>query len=70
MTSEYIAKILTRLTLVGAVFLGIIAVLPLGMKAITGITALAIGGTALLIAVSVVIDLIKKIDAQVSMREY
>jgi len=70
MTSEYIAKILTRLTLVGAVFLGAIAVLPLGMQAITGITALAIGGTALLIAVSVVLDLVKKIDAQIAMREY
>ncbi|NQV92914.1 preprotein translocase subunit SecY [Candidatus Kaiserbacteria bacterium] len=70
MTSEYIAKILTRLTLVGALFLGAIAVLPLGMQAITGITALAIGGTALLIAVSVVLDLVKKIDAQIAMREY
>lgn len=70
MTSEYIAKILTRLTLVGASFLGIIAILPLGMQAITGITALAIGGTALLIAVSVVLDLVKKIDAQIAMREY
>ena len=70
MTSEHIAKILTRLTLVGALFLGAIAILPLGMQALTGITALAIGGTALLIAVSVVLDLVKKIDAQVSMREY
>jgi preprotein translocase subunit SecY len=70
MTSEYIARILTRLTLVGALFLGCIAVLPLGMQAITGITALAIGGTALLIAVSVVLDLVKKIDAQIAMREY
>jgi preprotein translocase subunit SecY len=69
-TSEHIAKILTRLTLVGALFLGLIAILPLGMRAITGITALAIGGTALLIAVSVVLDLVKKIDAQISMREY
>jgi preprotein translocase subunit SecY len=40
------------------------------MKAVTNISALAIGGTALLIVVSVVIDLFKKIDAQVSMREY
>ena len=40
------------------------------MQAITGVTALAIGGTALLIAVSVVIDLIRKIEAQISMREY
>lgn len=69
-TSQYVAKILTRLTLVGAIFLGLIAVLPLAMQAITGITAFAIGGTALLIVVSVVIDLIKKIDAQVSIREY
>ena len=69
-TSEYIAKIVTRITLVGALFLGFIAVLPLMTQAITGITSLAIGGTALLIVVSVVIDLVKKIEAQVSMREY
>src|SRR3989339_206828 len=69
-TSQYIAKVLTRITMVGATFLGAIAVLPLAMKAVTGIQSLAIGGTALLIVVSVVIDLMKKIDAQVSMREY
>jgi len=69
-TSEYIAKILTRLTLVGALFLGFIAVLPLFMGNLTGIQALSIGGTGLLIVVSVVIDLIKKIDAQISVREY
>lgn len=69
-TAEYVSRVLTRLTLVGALFLGIIAVLPLILRSITGIQALAIGGTALLIVVSVVIDLIKKIDAQVSVREY
>lgn len=69
-TSEHVARILTRLTLFGAGFLGIIAVLPLAMHAITGIASFAIGGTALLIVVSVVIDLVKKIDAQVSIREY
>ncbi len=69
-TSEYIAKILTRLTLVGALFLGFIAVLPLFMGSLTGIQALSIGGTGLLIVVSVVIDLIKKIEAQISVREY
>lgn len=69
-TSDHISRILTRLTLVGAVFLGFIAVLPLIMKGMTGITAVSIGGTSLLIVVSVVIDLIKKIDAQVSIREY
>lgn len=69
-TADYLSRILIRLTLVGALFLGIIAVLPLILRALTGIQALAIGGTALLIVVSVVIDLIKKIDAQVSAREY
>jgi preprotein translocase subunit SecY len=69
-TALYLGKILTRITLVGAVFLGLIAVLPLAMQAITGIAALAIGGTALLIVVSVVLDLVRKIDAQVSIREY
>ncbi len=69
-TRDYVEKILTRITTIGAVFLGVIAVLPLIMRAITGITAFAIGGTALLIVVSVVLDLIKKIEAQLSMREY
>ena len=69
-TQEYITKILTRITLVGAIFLGVIAVLPLVMKSLTGITSFALGGTAVLIVVSVVMDLIKKIEAQVSMREY
>jgi preprotein translocase subunit SecY len=69
-TIDYISNILTRITLVGALFLGIIAVLPLVMKGITGITSFALGGTALLIVVSVVLDLIKKVEAQLSMREY
>ncbi|MFA5095431.1 MAG: preprotein translocase subunit SecY [Candidatus Paceibacterota bacterium] len=69
-TSQYISKVLSRITLLGAVFLGFIAVLPLIMRSLTGITAIALGGTALLIVVSVVLDLIKKVDAQISMREY
>ncbi len=69
-TSEHIAKILFRLTMIGALFLSIIAVLPLIVKAATGISAVAVGGTSLLIVVSVVIDLIKKVEAQISAREY
>ncbi len=69
-TADYLSKIITRLTLVGAVFLGVIAVLPLAMRAFTGIASLAIGGTALLIVVSVVLEFVKQINAQVSMREY
>ncbi|HAS84977.1 MAG TPA: preprotein translocase subunit SecY [Candidatus Yonathbacteria bacterium] len=69
-TAQYLSKILTRITLVGAVFLGLIAVLPLVMQNLTKIASLSIGGTALLIIVSVVLDLVKKIDAQITMREY
>ena len=69
-TAEHISKILTRITLVGGLFLGTIAILPLIMQSITGVNTLAIGGTALLIVVSVVIDLVKKVEAQISMREY
>lgn len=69
-TSEYLGNLVTRLTLVGAIFLGFVAVLPVGMQIATGVTALAIGGTALLIVVTVVLDLLRRLDAQVSMREY
>lgn len=69
-TAEYVAKVLYRLTLIGALFLGVVAMLPLLMRAITGIAALAIGGTALLIVVSVALDFMKQIDAQLAMREY
>ena len=68
-TAEYLGNLVTRLTLVGALFLGFVAVLPVGMQVVTGITALAIGGTAVLIVVSVVLDLLRRLDAQVSMRE-
>jgi preprotein translocase subunit SecY len=69
-TSEYLGNLITRLTLVGATFLGLVAIFPIGMQILTGITSLAIGGTALLIVVNVVLDLIRRIDAQVSLREY
>jgi preprotein translocase subunit SecY len=69
-TSDYLGNIITRITLVGALFLGCLAVLPLIVEGVTGVTAITIGGTALLIAVSVVLDVVKKIDAQTSIREY
>lgn len=69
-TAEYLGNVVTRLTLVGAIFLGIVAVLPIGMQVLTGITALAIGGTAVLIVVNVVLDLLRRLDAQLSLREY
>jgi preprotein translocase subunit SecY len=69
-TSEFLGRVITRITLPGALFLGLIAVLPIVMQAITGNTTLSIGGTALLIVVSVVLDLVRRIDAQLSIREY
>ncbi len=69
-TSEFLKLILNRITLIGALFLGLIAVLPLVMQGATGLTALTIGGTGLLIVVSVVLETIKQIEAQMVMREY
>jgi preprotein translocase subunit SecY len=69
-TSEYIGTIVSRTTLIGAVFLGIIAVLPVVMRQATGLSTLAIGGTAILIVVSVILDILKKVEGQISMRQY
>ena len=69
-TEEYIANIVHRITFPGAVFLGLLAVAPSIIQGLTGITTLVLGGTALLIAVQVALDLAQKIDAQVSLREY
>ncbi|MFT7328113.1 MAG: preprotein translocase subunit SecY [Crocinitomicaceae bacterium] len=69
-TEEYFAKVASRLTFVGASFLGLVAVLPIILLTTTGNTAVAIGGTGILIVVSVVLDLIKKLDAQIAMRQY
>jgi len=69
-TSSYLATVITRLTLFGAFFLGCIAVLPLIMQELTNVASLAIGGTALLIVVSVVLDLMRRIESQISLREY
>jgi len=69
-TESYIAKVVNRITLPGALFLGLVAVIPFVIEGITGITAILVGGTALLIAVQVLLDLVRKIDAQISLREY
>jgi len=69
-TSEYLSRIVTRITAFGALFLGVIAILPIILQAATGQQSLAIGGTALLIVVSVVLELVKQLNAQLAMREY
>lgn len=69
-TQSYIGTIVNRITFPGAVFLGIVAVIPFAIRALTGVSAFLVGGTALIIAVQVLLDLIRKIDAQISLREY
>lgn len=69
-TAEFLSRVLNRITLFGALFLGAIAILPLAVQAGFGISALTIGGTSLLIVVSVVLETLKQIQAQVVMHEY
>lgn len=69
-TSEYLANTTHKIIFVGALFLGIIAILPLIMRYFTGMQSLAIGGTSLLIVVAVVIEIVKQIESQLTMREY
>ena len=69
-TAEFLTRILNRITLFGALFLGGIAILPLAVQAGFGISALTLGGTSLLIVVSVVLETLKQINAQLVMHEY
>lgn len=69
-TASYLARTVNRITLAGALFLGVIAVVPFIAQAVTGITALTVGGTAILIVVAVVLDSVRQVEAQLAMREY
>lgn len=69
-TMEYLNWIVNRITLTGAIFLGLVAVLPFIVQGITGIKTLTVGGTGILIVVSVVIETMKQIEAQLVMRDY
>ena len=69
-TAQYLTAIVTRITLAGALFLGVIAVLPLVLQQATGNPALLVGGTSLLIVVSVVIEVGKQIQVQIQMYDY
>lgn len=69
-TADFLSRIISRINLTGAVFLGIIAVLPFIVQAATKINTLAIGGTGVLIMVSVIIETMRQLQAQLLMREY
>ncbi len=69
-TANFLSKVTSRIILWGAIFLGLIAILPNVVQIITGLTFLTIGGTAILIVVAVALETIKQIDSQLVMREY
>ncbi len=69
-TAEYIAWVTNRILLVGAIFLSLIAILPLVAQQLSGNASLVIGGTSVLIVVNVVIETMKQMEAQMSMHEY
>ena len=69
-TSDYIQRVVNKLTLVGAIFLGIIALLPIVFAQITGIGNLALGGTSLLIVVNVALETVRPIESQMMMRHH
>lgn len=69
-TKQYLEKILYRITSVGAIFLGIVAILPAIVSKITNVSGLVIGGTGILIVVSVILETFKMVEAQLVMKSY
>ena len=72
-TRDYLAKVVNRISLAGALFLGIVAISPIIVSlpfAGTVVAGFSLGGTALLIVVSVVVETMKQLEAQLMMRNY
>ena len=69
-TAEFLGKVLSRLTFFGAIYLGIVAILPIIVENATSITNLSIGGTSVIIVVGVALETVKMIEAQMLMRHY
>lgn len=69
-TKEYLAGVITKITLFGSIFLGVIAVLPFIVQSITHINTIVLGGTGILIIVSVVVETMRQIDSLIIMHTY
>ncbi len=69
-TADFLARVLRRLTLFGAFYLGIVAILPIITGNISGHTSMSIGGTSVIIVVGVALDTVKQLEAQMLMRHY
>ncbi len=69
-TSDFIAKVLNKVTLFGAIYLGIVAICPLIVGKILGNSSLAIGGTSIIIVVGVALETVRALESQMMMRQY
>ena len=69
-TVDFIKKVLNKITLFGAIYLGIVAILPLLLGKIAGSTSMSIGGTSVIIVVGVALETVKALDTQMLMRQY
>lgn len=69
-TSDFIAKILSRITLIGALFLAVIALLPLIFGKVSGMSGMSLSGTSIIILVGVALDTVKQLESQMMMRHY
>lgn len=69
-TAEFIAKILSKVTLIGALFLAFVALIPIIYSNVTGMYGLSLGGTSVIIIVGVALDTVKQLESQMMLRHY
>ena len=69
-TSDFIRKVLNKITLFGAIYLGIVAILPLIFSSVTKMTGIALGGTSIIIVVGVALEIVQALETQMLMRHY
>ena len=69
-TSDFIYNSLNKITLIGAIFLGIIAIFPIIFSLCTGMTGVSLGGTTMLIVVGVALETVRSLESQIMMRHH
>ena len=69
-TSDFISKVLNKITMFGAIYLGVVAICPLIVGKIVNVSALAIGGTSVIIVVGVALETVRALESQMLMRQY
>lgn len=69
-TSDFIGRIISKVTLLGAMFCAVVAILPIGIAALTNIRGVSLGGTTIIIIVGVALDTVKQLESEMMMRHY